>query len=79
MRIQCLDFLQRNIIVAAHGDFLPQFCEILDDVVSKTVVIVDKQKHFVINLLIYNLFIINCISDTPIHTPLYLSVPDAPS
>lgn len=32
-----------------------------------------------INLLIYNLFIINCISDTHIHTPLYLSVPDAPS
>lgn len=79
LRIQCLDFLQRNIIVAAHGNFLPQFSEILDDVVSKTVVIVDKQKHFVINLLIYNLFVINCISDTPIHTLLYLSVPDAPS
>lgn len=78
LRIQCLDFLQRNIIVAAHGDFLPQFSEILDNVVSKTVVIVDKQKHFVINLLIYNLFIINCISDTHIHTPYILACPMRP-
>ena len=48
------NFVQRDVVVAAHADFLAELGEILDDVVGEGVVVVDKQKHNLNILLIYN-------------------------
>ena len=42
LRLHGGDFVQRDFIVAAHGDFLSELRQILHDVVGKAVVVVNE-------------------------------------
>jgi hypothetical protein len=45
LRMQGFDFADANLVVTAHLDFRPQFSKILNEVVSKRVVIVEDEDH----------------------------------
>ena len=45
LRPQFLDFVERDLIVAAHFELLPHLAEILREVVGKRIVVVEQQKH----------------------------------
>ena len=53
------NFVQRDVVITAHVDFLAELGKILDDVVGEGVVVVDKQKHNLDILLIYNMVCFN--------------------
>ena len=62
LRFQGFNFFKRDIVVTLDDDLLTEFGKILDDVVGKTVVIIDKQKHNSDILLIYNIIFLNYYS-----------------
>src|SRR4029453_10975203 len=45
LRRQCLNFLQRNRVISPNDKFTAKLAEILREIVSKRVVIIDQQQH----------------------------------
>src|SRR5690606_37647280 len=57
LRLPSLNILQSHGIITDYFYFLLQFAKILDDVISKRVIVVDHEKHFEHNLLKFMCFI----------------------
>src|SRR5690606_6442882 len=57
LRLPSLNILQSHGIITDYFYFLLQFAKILDDVISKRVIVVDHEKHFEHNLLKFIYFI----------------------
>ena len=45
---QLRNFIERDLVVAANFEFLPHLAEVLRQVVSERIVVVEKQNHFLL-------------------------------
>lgn len=53
LRAHARDFVESDFVVAAHGEFLSELAEVLRQVVSERIVVVDEQNH--VRALVYQL------------------------
>jgi hypothetical protein len=45
LRVHCLDLADGHFVVAANLDFSAQFAQILDEVVSERIVVIEDEDH----------------------------------
>ena len=45
LRLQVLDLGRRDLIIATHLDFLPKLAQVLHEVVSEGIVVIENENH----------------------------------